>query len=308
MNDIIVTDQLSKRYGSFQAVADVSLRVKKGEIYGFLGLNGAGKTTTIRMLLGMIKPTSGAAFLKGKRVGPDQASLWNNVGCMVETPYSYPDLTVSENLEMMRKLRGLADRHSVNRIIEKLQLNAYRDKKAKQLSLGNAQRLGIAKAMIHKPDILILDEPSNGLDPAGIFEIRHLLQELALNDGVTIFISSHILGEIAKLATRIGIIHGGRLVQEVDARQLEQLRRRRLLIDSKKRQAAQAVLEKAAIPYRVTDDGMLESSDPSATDHPDRIATLLVQAGCPPTLVKVEEEDLESYFFRTIGLKGEGAK
>jgi len=308
MNDIIVTDQLSKRYGSFQAVADVSLRVKKGEIYGFLGLNGAGKTTTNRMLLGMIKPTSGAVFLKGKRVSADQASLWQDVGCMVETPYAYPDLTVGENLEMMRKLRGLADRHAVDRIIDKLQLNAYQDKKAKHLSLGNAQRLGIAKAMIHKPDILILDEPSNGLDPAGIFEIRHLLQELALNDGVTIFISSHILGEIAKLATRIGIIHGGRLVQEVDAHQLERLRRRRLHVDSNKRQAAQAVLEKAAIPYRVTGTGILESSHPSATDHPDRIATLLVQAGCPPTLVKVEEEDLESYFFRTIGMKEEEAK
>lgn len=308
MNDMIVTDRLSKCYGSFRAVSGVSLQVKKGEIYGFLGLNGAGKTTTIRMLLGMIKPTSGAAYLKGKRVSAEQASLWNDAGCMVETPYAYPDLTVRENLEMMRKLRGLADRRAVDRIMEKLQLIAYRDKKAKHLSLGNAQRLGIAKALIHEPDILILDEPSNGLDPAGIFEIRHLLQDLTLNHGTTIFISSHILGEIAKLATRIGIIHGGALIQEVDSRQLDRLRQRRLLVDSKGRRAAQAVLEKASIPYRMTDDGIIEAKDKAAVDHPDRVATLLVQAGCPPTLLKVEEEDLESYFFRTIGLNGGEAK
>ncbi len=223
MNNIISTDNIIKHYGKVRAVDGISLSVRKGEIYGFLGLNGAGKTTTIRMLLGMIHPTSGNSFLNGKRVHAGNYSLWRNVGYLVEIPYSYPDLTVAENLEMVRRLRDIPDRSSVDYIIDKLQLGSYRDRLAKNLSLGNAQRLGLAKALLHNPEILILDEPSNGLDPAGIVEIRELLKDLAQNHGATIFISSHILGEISRFATRIGIIHEGRLVQEVDSENLDGL-------------------------------------------------------------------------------------
>ena len=197
METIIATEKITKRYKDVVAVSDLSLNVRKGEIYGFLGLNGAGKTTTIRMLLGMINPASGKAFINGKKVYAGNHELWKEIGYLVEVPYSYPNLTVRENLEIIRRLRLLPDNSAVDRIIDQLKLNAYANRKAKNLSLGNAQRLGLAKALIHNPQILILDEPSNGLDPAGIFEIREFLQDLAKNHGVTIFISSHILGEIS---------------------------------------------------------------------------------------------------------------
>jgi ABC-2 type transport system ATP-binding protein len=214
MDAVIRTESLSKHYGKLKAVDEVSISVQKGEIYGFLGLNGAGKTTTIRMLLGLISPTSGAAYLNNNKVSPGNTEMWKDIGYLVEVPYSYPDLTVWENLEIIRRLRFLKDNRSTLNIIEKLRLEPYSDVLSKNLSLGNSQRLGLAKALIHEPDILLLDEPANGLDPEGIVEIRELLEDLAANSGVTVFISSHILGEISKLATRIGIIHEGKLIHE----------------------------------------------------------------------------------------------
>jgi len=247
MTGIIETNNLTKHFGKVAAVERVSLCVKKGEIYGFLGLNGAGKTTTIRLLLGMIRPTSGESYLNGIRVHASNHKLWDNVGYLVEIPYSYPDLTVRENLEIIRRLRFISDPGAVDSIIEKLRLSPYGDRKAKNLSQGNAQRLGIAKAIIHEPDILMLDEPANGLDPAGIVEIRELLRDLALNKGVTVFISSHILGEISKFATRIGIIHEGRLMQEIDTNQLDQLRRKRFLLNALDKEAVRSTLIKNGV-------------------------------------------------------------
>lgn len=303
-NEVIKTSQLHKHYGEVHAVDGISLSVGKGEIYGFLGLNGAGKTTTIRMLLGMIRPTSGASFLKGQRVDAGNFKLWEKVGSLVEIPYSYPELTVRENLEITRRLHYISDRQTVDSIIEKLQLGNYAERKAKNLSLGNAQRLGLAKALLHHPEILILDEPSNGLDPAGIVEIREFLRDLAAHHGVTIFISSHILGEISKFATRIGIIHEGRLVQEVDANKLEDLRRKRLLLNAHNQEAVRSILMKEGYQVNFTEKENLEVTGAKAIRHPEEIATILVRAGLPPTLLKVEEEDLESYFLRMIGMNG----
>ncbi|MHB8106540.1 MAG: ABC transporter ATP-binding protein [Candidatus Cryosericum sp.] len=301
LQDVIRTEGLTKHFGSVYAVESVSLRVRKGEIYGFLGLNGAGKTTTIRMLLGMIRATAGSAFLFGKQVRAESCDLWEHVGYLVETPSSYPELTVWENLEILRRLRRIPDEESVDRVIDKLRLAPYRDRKAGHLSLGNMQRLGLAKALLHNPDILILDEPANGLDPAGIVEIRELLRDLSSNHGVTVFISSHILGEISRLATRIGIIHEGRLIQEVNARELGRLLQKRLLVDAHDRRSAQAELVKDGYSVTTTREGVLEIADEKATVHPDDIATVLVSAGFPPTLLRVEEEDLESYFLRIVG-------
>ncbi|HLK96210.1 MAG TPA: ABC transporter ATP-binding protein, partial [Hymenobacter sp.] len=180
---MIETYGMSKRYGNFLAVNEVSIRVRAGEIYGFLGLNGAGKTTTIRMLLGMIRPTAGEIRLVGQTLRPGQQGPWDKVGYLVEVPSAYPELTVGENIEITRRLRGLHDKKATNQILERLQLGAYQDVRAENLSLGNAQRLGLAKALIHQPDVLILDEPTNGLDPAGILEVRELLQELAHQHG-----------------------------------------------------------------------------------------------------------------------------
>ena len=304
MDEIIKTDNLTKHYGTVRAVDGISLSVKKGEIYGFLGLNGSGKTTTIRMLLGMIHPTAGSAYLCGEKVSAGSHDLWGNVGYMVEVPYSYPELTVRENLEIIRRLRGIPDKQAVDAVIDLLRLNPYCDRKAKDLSLGNAQRLGLAKALIHKPGILILDEPANGLDPVGIIEVRELFRDLAFNHGVTIFISSHILGEISRIATRIAIIHQGRLVQEVNADQLGHLLRRRLVVDTLDNIAAQARLIQEGYSVDISTDRALEIRSDTAISHPEKIAMLLVAAGLPPTLLKVEEEDLESYFLRAIGING----
>jgi len=304
MDEIIRTENLSKHYKNVHAVTNMSLNVRKGEIYGFLGLNGAGKTTTIRMLLGMIRPTSGVVFIKGKKVFADNTELWKSIGSLVEIPFSYPNLTVRENLEIIRHLRFLADNQSVDKVIDKLQLGSYRNIKAKNLSLGNAQRLGLAKALIHNPEILILDEPTNGLDPAGIFEIREMLSDLAAHQGVTIFISSHILGEISRFATRIGIIHEGKLLQEVNTDQLDKFDRKRLLVNSKDIKAACAVLIQNGYTVSETDNDLIEISGKEAIKKPDIIATIMVNAGCPPILLQVMEEDLESYFLRVIGLKG----
>lgn len=300
MNEVIKTDRLSKDFGNLHAVNSISLSVGKGEIYGFLGLNGAGKTTTIRMLLGMIKPTSGAAYLNGKLVNAGETELWKNVGYLVELPYSYPDLTVKENLEIIRRLRGIDDTNAVSAVMGKLQLNKYADRKAGKLSQGNRQRLGIAKALIHNPEILILDEPSNGLDPAGIVEIRELLLDLALNKGATVFISSHILSEISKIASRIGIIHEGVLIQEIDADRLEQLRLKKLVVNTVDNEKAKTILIAGGYDAVLSPERNLNIKDERAIGHPEKIAEILVHSGCPPVLLMVEEENLESYFLRSI--------
>lgn len=301
MEEVIRTEGLSKSYGDVKAVSEISLNVRKGEMYGFLGLNGAGKTTTIRMLLGMINPDSGKAYIDGNEIKRGKYGLWNKVGYLVEVPYSYPELTVRENLEIIRRLRIIRDAGAVDSVIEKLSLNSYSNRKARNLSLGNKQRLGLAKALIHNPDILILDEPANGLDPAGILEIRELLTDLATNHGVTVLISSHILGEISKFSTRIGIIHNGRLIQELNTPQLEELCRKTLILKTRDNVLAKNVLNQNGIESFESTGDLLEIRSTTAIDKPEEIATLLVNNNIPPVQLVVTEEDLESYFLRTIG-------
>jgi ABC-2 type transport system ATP-binding protein len=304
MNAAIETENLTKRYGDMTAVDQLSLGVAYGEIYAFLGLNGAGKTTTIRMLLGMVKPTAGEASVLGKRIGIGARKPWQAVGYLVETPHAYPELSVRENLEVMRRLRPGTPPQAVDGVIERLGLAAYANRRTGTLSLGNAQRLGLAKALLHNPELLILDEPANGLDPAGIVEIRHLLLELAREQGVTVFMSSHILGEVARLAHRIGIIHQGRLLQELDIAELERQRLRRLVIRTRENKAAHAILCAAGFAANLTADGGIEVREVAAIERPDEIAARLCQAGHPPTLLNVEQEDLEHYFLRLVGMNG----
>jgi len=224
MSLAIETEDLGKHYREVRAVEHLSLRVDEGEIYAFLGLNGAGKTTTIRMLLGMIKPTTGYANVLQTRVRLGSREPWASVGYLVEIPHSYPELSVYENLELARRLHPGTPRQAVDQIIERMGLAVYASRRTGNLSQGNAQRLGLAKALLHNPKLLFLDEPANGLDPAGIVEIRELLLELTRTQGVTVFMSSHILAEVARLAGRIGIIHNGRLLQELNMDELEQYR------------------------------------------------------------------------------------
>ncbi|MDR1444376.1 MAG: ABC transporter ATP-binding protein [Treponema sp.] len=299
--DVIITEKLGKRYGKVRAVEAVSLSIKGGEIYGFLGLNGAGKTTTIRMLLAMIKPDTGAAYINGQKVHAGNYRLWEQAGCLVETARAYPDLTVAENLEIVRRMHRINDAKAVNGVIEKLRLTPFRDRKAKALSLGNVQRLGLAKAFIHHPQILVLDEPSNGLDPAGIVEIRQLLLDMARNDGVTVFISSHILSEISRLADRIGIIHQGRILQEIQTSRLEELSQKRLLVKTCGLEDTRLLLEQKGyeVSYSADKEALVVTGKTAA--KPEIIAALLVQSGHSLTMLKTEEEDLEGYFLRIVG-------
>jgi ABC-2 type transport system ATP-binding protein len=304
MNVAIETNNLVKRYGDVTAVDGLSLRVDRGEIYAFLGLNGAGKTTTIRLLLGMVRPTSGEARVLGTRIRVGEKKPWDSVGYLVETADAYPELSVRENLEAMRRLRPGTEPKAVDRVIERLDLSAYADRRAGTLSHGNAQRLGLAKALLHNPELLLLDEPASGLDPAGIVEIRNLLIKLAREQGVTVFMSSHILGEVSRLAKRIGIIHQGRLLQELGVDELERNRQRRLMVRTRDCQAARSVLLSAGFSADITSDGAIEVKDNAAIERPDDIATRLVNAGHAPTMLDVEHEDLEHYFLRLVGMDG----
>ncbi len=294
----IETNGLSKSYRDVRAVDSVSLRVKRGEIYGFLGLNGAGKTTTIRALLGMIRPSDGNVKVLGQTVGPNGRGPWAQVGHLVESPSAYPDLSVRENLEIMRRLRGIKDAGSTSQIIEKLGIAAYADRKAGTLSSGNLQRLGLARALLHEPELLILDEPANGLDPAGVVEIRELIRSLAVEKGVTVFMSSHILTEVDRLATRIGIIHQGRLIEELDADKLERMRARYLVVKTRNSSAAFDALKSAGYTMSSDHGESIRLDDPRAVDAPDEIAQVLVHAGTPPMYLAVAQEDLEDHFLR----------
>lgn len=312
VKETIKTVNLSKKYGKTLVVDDLNLSISAGEIVGFLGLNGAGKTTTMRMLLGLIKPTSGECYIQGNKIDQYNLEVRNEIGYIIETPYSYPDLTVQENLEIVSTLRGIRNKDAIDWVTEKLKLDQYKDKQVKHLSLGNVARLGIAKAIIHKPKILILDEPTNGLDPFGVIEVRELLKELANNLGTTVLISSHKLEEISKVATRIVIIHGGRLIREVESKELDLYLEKRLLVSGRNNKAMKEVL--SAKGYQVNFKSDLENNscyleliDTKSVESSEEIATLLVNAGYPPKMLTVEKEDLENYFLRILNDCNRGA-
>ena len=300
---VLCTTDLSKRYwGNVLAVDELNLRVASGEIYAFLGLNGAGKSTTIRMLLGMITPTHGHVELFGERVRPEATRLWRRVGHLVDTAIAYPELTVRENLDVARRLQAVADAAVVDRTIEQLGLSAYADRRAGVLSLGNVQRLALARALLHEPRLLVLDEPTNGLDPAGVIEVRELLRMLAHQRGVTVFMSSHILAEVDRLATRVGIVHRGRLVEELDSDALERHRDQRLEVGARHLDVAEQTLRASGFsPRRRTtnsNNAVLELREPRAIDAPEDIAHLLEQAGALLTRLAITRETLEDHFIR----------
>ena len=296
MSYAIETNNLSKFYGDVRALHQVNLRVKRGEIYGFLGLNGAGKTTTIRAHLGMIRPSEGNVKVLDQIIGPHGGGPWAQVGHLVESPAAYPEISVRENLDIARRLHGIKNPKVVDDVMGKLSIASYADRKAGTLSSGNFQRLGLARALLHKPELLILDEPSNGLDPAGIVEIRKLLISLARENGTTIFMSSHILNEVDLLADRIGIIHKGELIEELDATRMEELRAKQLVIAAHDLEAARKLL--AMYEGLSMQDGRIAIKDPRVVKAPEMIATILVNAGTPPTHLAIEQENLEEYFLR----------
>lgn len=296
---VIATRGLTKRFGDVLAVDGLELDVRRGEIYGFLGRNGAGKTTTIRMLLGLIRPTVGEVRVLGERVDARALDVFKRVGFLVESASAYPNLTVRENLHIQRRLIGAA-RDSVDTAIELLALEQYADRRAGRLSLGNKQRLSLARALLHGPEVLVLDEPANGLDPAGIVEVRGLLRSLADDEGVTVFMSSHILAEVAHLADRIGIVHDGRLIEELDRGELQAKARPFLTVGTTDDRRAEELLRAAGFA-RVESGGTGVLQVLEAAGRAGEVARLLVQAGLELEQLTPSQEDLETYFLRLTG-------
>lgn len=221
MSHIITTDRLTKKYKGFTSVNEVSLHIRKGSIYGFLGPNGAGKSTTMKMLLGLTAPTSGSFMVDGKTFPDDRIAILKEIGSFIESPSFYGNLTGKENLEIIRRILGLPAQ-SVEDSLEMVGLTEFGDRLAKKYSLGMKQRLGLAGALLGRPPILILDEPTNGLDPSGIHEIRNLIKSLPALYDCTVLISSHLLSEIELVADDIGILNHGRLLFEGSLNDLRQ--------------------------------------------------------------------------------------
>jgi ABC-type multidrug transport system ATPase subunit len=300
----IFTQDLCKTYQEVTAVDSLNLAVREGEIYGFLGRNGAGKTTTIRMLLGLIRPTRGRVALAGHDVSSDRGAAVAGTGSLVETATFYPALTVRENLEIQRRLTG-SNRSSMERALALARLTESAQRRAGRLSLGNKQRLALARALLSRPRILILDEPANGLDPTGIVEIRKLLRRLAAEEGVTVFVSSHILSEINQLVDRIGIIHRGRLIEEFDPAKAAAETASRLRLRVSEPEKAAAILRHTFPDHAVShdDEGLLEMTGPAPGAAMDTAlaARVLVQAGLDLRALIPVEEDLETRFLRLTG-------
>lgn len=220
---VLETAGLTKQYGTQFAVSDLNIHVKKGEVYGLLGRNGAGKTTTIRMVMGLMQPTKGEVILFGEKMTVPTKQSFNRIGALIETPAFYENLTARDNLKIIADLRGTQSRDSIDKALTLVNLENEKRKKVKQFSLGMKQRLGIAMALMHEPEFIILDEPTNGLDPVGIQQIRLLIKRLSVEKGVTVLISSHILSEIEQMADTIGIIDHGRLIDELS---MDEIKRR----------------------------------------------------------------------------------
>lgn len=215
MTDIIKTVDLSKVYKGASVVKDVNLNIIKGELYGFIGRNGAGKTTTMRMILNLVKPTSGHVELFGEKVtDKNMPSNLRKIGAIIETPGFYMNLSARENLDIHRLMMNVSDKNSIERELVRVGLSEEGNKKVCNYSMGMRQRLGIARALLHKPELLLLDEPINGLDPQGVVEIRELLLKIVA-EGTTILVSSHILSEVERIVTRIGILNKGKLMEEI---------------------------------------------------------------------------------------------
>ena len=298
MSSGLVAEHVTKDFGTVRAVDSVSLAVAPGEVVALLGLNGAGKTTLIRLLLGMVRPTSGRVLVCGRPL--PARDVWAEVGYLVEGPAAYPELTVRENLDVARRLRRLGPR-VVEDALERFGLGEYAARRAGQLSLGNRQRLGLAKALLHRPAVALLDEPVNGLDPAGVVEIRSLVVELAREHGTAVLVSSHLLTEVARAATRIAVLHEGRLVEELEAAALEHRLRRHLEVAAADPVGAARLLSGLGLaPYSVGDGRLLVVEDPRAVADPAHVAEALVTGGHPPERLAVVEEDLESYFLRLV--------
>lgn len=290
----IETRGLTRRFGTQLAVNDVNLSVPAAGVYGFLGPNGAGKTTTIRMLLGLIRPNAGEVRLFDESLANNHQSLMRRVGALVETPSLYPHLTGRENLEVTRRYLN-ANRDLIDRALGIVKLTADAHRRVREYSLGMRQRLGLALALLNNPQLLILDEPANGLDPAGIHEMRDLIRRLPVEFGITVFLSSHLLSEVEQVANHIGIIHQGKLLFQGTLADLQAERREHLTIGVKQTEQALHCLTEAGWQAHRREDGLLTVAV-ATTEAAAQINGLLVGQGLQVFHIALTQASLEDIF------------
>ena len=299
MEFVLKTDNLCKYYKSSRALDGLNMQIPKGSIYGIVGRNGAGKTTLIRLICGLQFPTSGEFTLYGvKNTDKKIARARRRIGAVVETPAVYPDMTAEENLRQQYRVLGIPDFKSVPELLKLVGLSGTGKKKAREFSLGMRQRLGIAVALCGSPDFLILDEPINGLDPEGIIEIRELILKLNREQKITVLISSHILEELAKLATHYGFIDSGRIVRELSAQELEAACRKCVRLSVSNTSALARVADKMELEYRIIDE---EHADIYAQPNITRLTMALAEEGCELLSLEERDESLESFYISLIG-------
>ena len=291
----IATHDLTRRFGDHVAVDRVNLEVPPRTVYGFLGPNGAGKSTTIRMLLGLLGPDAGRVHLLGRPLVDHREALLREVGALVEAPSVYGHLTGRENLTVTGYLRGGVPASAVDRVLDIVNLRDAEDQRVGAYSLGMTQRLGLALALLGEPQLLILDEPTNGLDPAGIHEMRTLIREFPERAGVTVFISSHLLSEIELMASHVGIIHEGRLVFQGSTEALKARQQSRVALRTNRPGKAQRVLDRDGLAVDSDGDGQLlvHPGDEATAAH---CAALLVRAGLDVHHVSLRASSLEETF------------
>ncbi|MCB2353740.1 ABC transporter ATP-binding protein [Clostridium estertheticum] len=304
MEYVIRTHNLTKKYKGVSVVDNLNINIEKGEIYGFLGQNGAGKTTTLRMLMGLIRISEGEVELFGQN--NYSKKIYKKIGSLIEYPGFYPNLTAEENLEIHRRMAGIENIEYIKEALEIVGLNydEIKNKKVKSYSLGMKQRLGISRAILHKPELLILDEPTNGLDPLGIRDIREILLELRNKKGITIIISSHILSEIEHIATKIGVIHRGKLLEEIDYSELQRRNRKYLRVKVSDDKKACFLLENK---LNIKDFDVLEKNVLRIYENLDKgsqIAKLFINNDLELHEMQLSVDNLEDYFVRITG--GEG--
>lgn len=301
MQEIIKTTNLTKVYGKQKSVDNLNITVNEGDIYGFLGRNGAGKTTTIRMLLGLIKPTHGKIEIFGEDLHANKKDILKRIGSIVEVPGFYGNLTAKENLEINARIVGIHKKNAIEEALEIVGIENETKKLVGKYSLGMKQRLGIARSLLHYPELLILDEPTNGLDPIGIKEMRRLIKTLAEERKITLLISSHILSEIEQLVDHLGIIHEGKLLEETEFDNLRKKNRKFLEFQVSNDDKASMLLEKhfQIFDYEVHGDGIIRIF--SHIGQQGAINKLLVQNDIEVFKILMSEDRLEDYFTKLVG-------
>ena len=299
MKYIVETKGLCKSYGNKKEVRNVDLKVPKGCVYGFMGPNGAGKSTTLKMLLGLIKASSGKAEIAGKEMNQkNRLEILRETGSLIESPSYYGHLTGRENLEIVRTLKNAPEKE-VDQVLKLVRMERQQNKKAREYSLGMKQRLGLAAALIGRPELLILDEPTNGLDPAGIQEIRELICELPKRMGITVLVSSHLLSEMDQMADYVGIINHGQLIFQDKLDALHEHSKSKLLLRVMNRTVTLKILENNGVEGRVTEEGILI---PGFSD--DRTAALvsaLAEGGAGLYRIEERQKSLEDIFLSLTG-------